>query len=133
MRAGLAPALVALAALATPAAAQDLAEGRQLYLDACAACHGPDGQGDGPMRQILTLPVPDLTALAARNGGRFPWLTTLSRIDGRSGLSGHGDPMPVFGTLLRGPAVVVDGPDGTPVIAPAAVVALLAWLEMVQR
>ena len=46
---------IALAALlASPAQAQEVPEGRQLYLDACATCHGAEGAGDGPMRQILT-------------------------------------------------------------------------------
>ena len=125
---------LALAALlATPAPAEEVPKGRQLYLDACATCHGIEGAGDGPMRQILTIAVPDLTGLAARNGGSFPWLTVVHMVDGRTGLHGHGGAMPVFGALLRGDTVAVDGPDGTPVMASARVFALVDYLASLQR
>lgn len=125
---------LALAALvAAPAVAQEVAEGRQLYLDACATCHGAEAAGDGPMRQILTLPVPDLTGLAVRNGGEFPWLTVVHMVDGRTGLHGHGGAMPVFGALLRGDTVAADGPDGAPVLASARVFALVDYLATIQR
>ena len=115
----------------TPALAED--DGRQLYLDACATCHGVSAEGDGPMTRILTLPVPDLTGLSDRNGGSFPWLTTVHMIDGRTGLHGHGGAMPVFGALMRGDTVAADGPDGNPVMVSARVLALVTYLETIQR
>ena len=125
--------LALAAVLAAPALAEEVPEGRQLYLDACATCHGAEGAGDGPMRQILTIPVPDLTGLAAREGGVFPWLTIVHMVDGRTGLHGHGGAMPVFGALLRGDTVAADGPDGTPVMASARVFALVDYLATIQR
>ena len=127
------PGLALAALVAAPAVAQEATEGRQLYLDACATCHGAEAAGDGPMRQILTLPVPDLTGLAARNGGEFPWLTIVHMIDGRTGLHGHGGAMPVFGALMRGDTVAADGPDGAPVLASARVFALVDYLATIQR
>jgi len=127
------PAALCAALTTVPATAGEHAEGRQLYLDACATCHGAEAAGDGPMTQILTLPVPDLTGLADRNGGVFPWLTTVHMIDGRTGLHGHGGAMPIFGALMRGDTVAVDAPDGTPVMVSGRVLALVDYLAAIQR
>ena len=43
-----------------------------LYATYCVRCHGKDGKGEGPMAPTLNVKVPDLTSLAARNGGVFP-------------------------------------------------------------
>lgn len=122
--------------LALPAAAQqtvpDLALGEATYRQACAGCHGEAAKGDGPMTEVLTVPVPDLTGLAARNGGAFPWLRTVHMVDGTTGLRAHGGPMPVFGTIYEGDTAVADAPDGTPVIMSARVFALVAYLESLQ-
>lgn len=122
---------------AAPAAAQDpasaLALGEQTYLSACAGCHGEAAQGDGPMTEILTVPVPDLTGLAAANGGSFPWLRVVHTIDGRSGLRGHGGPMPIFGILFADDPGVADGPDGNPVFVSARVLAVVEYLQSLQR
>ena len=42
-----------------------LVRGREIYLERCVACHGPGGQGDGPLAKSLT-PVP-------RNLASDPW------------------------------------------------------------
>jgi mono/diheme cytochrome c family protein len=127
----------AIAAVATASGAlaqdpTDLALGEKTYFEACAGCHGDEALGDGPMTEILTVAVPDLTGLAARNGGEFPWLRVIHTIDGRSGLRGHGGPMPIFGMLFSGDTAVADAPDGTPVIASARVLALVKYLESLQ-
>lgn len=127
--AGMAVALLAGAGLAH---AGDLPDGHQVYIDACAACHGDAAQGDGPMAPMLTLPVPDLTRIAARNGGTFPWLRIVHTVDGRTGLAAHGGPMPIFGALMRGDSAAADAPDGTPVITSARVLAVVDWLQSIQ-
>jgi len=45
-------------AQATP---ETLAQGEQLYKDNCMSCHGPGGQGDGPIVSALETAVPDFT------------------------------------------------------------------------
>ncbi|GGH51957.1 c-type cytochrome [Frigidibacter albus] len=125
-------ACLALSLAPPPAAADPVAEGRAVWVDACASCHGPAARGDGPMAGILVLPVPDLTGLAAANDGTFPWLRVVHLVDGRSGLRGHGGPMPIFGALMRGDAVAAEAPDGTPLITSARVLAVVAWLDSVQ-
>jgi mono/diheme cytochrome c family protein len=122
---------------AAPAMAQEpgsaLALGEETYQSSCAGCHGEGADGNGPMTEILTVPVPDLTGLSARNGGTFPWLRVVHTIDGRSGLRGHGGPMPIFGLLFQDDPAVADGPDGNPVFVSARVLAVVEYLESIQR
>ena len=51
----------------------DSFRGPELYMAYCASCHGKDAKGDGPMAKLLKTPPPDLTAIAVRNGGMFPF------------------------------------------------------------
>lgn len=62
--AALLPFLLASAACVPGGApAGDLAAGRQLYLSrGCAACHGPEGAGDGPASRATRRPPRDLRA-----------------------------------------------------------------------
>jgi len=90
---------VAVAATAQLAAAPVIADGRQAYLESCAACHGLYGGGDGPALAALAVPVPDLRRLAAGEGGRFPAEHVMQVIDGREMVAAHGDrTMPVWGS-----------------------------------
>jgi len=47
--------------------------GKQTYMLYCAACHGADARGDGPAATVLRTSPPDLTTLAKRHGGKFPY------------------------------------------------------------
>ncbi|MFQ3197680.1 MAG: mono/diheme cytochrome c family protein [Paraglaciecola sp.] len=49
-----------------------LEDGKDLYLALCSACHGKSGKGDGPAAPAMKKMVPNLTNLAAKNGGEFP-------------------------------------------------------------
>ncbi|WGW02702.1 c-type cytochrome [Tropicibacter oceani] len=80
--------------------AQDPAHGETYYSQYCATCHGQSGKGDGPLTQMMTSVVPDLTQLSANNDGAFPMLEVIHIIDGRTGLRSHGGPMPVYGALF---------------------------------
>jgi len=72
--------------------------GEELFLRYCAACHGTDARGTGPMAPILNRLVPDLTRLAVQAGGEFPAGIIRSTIDGRSMVISHGTrQMPVWG------------------------------------
>lgn len=78
-------------------------EGAARFRNDCAACHGAEGRGDGPMTPVLSRPPPDLTGLAIRNGGDFPADYVARVIDGRGfELLAHGSlDMPVWGNLYR--------------------------------
>jgi mono/diheme cytochrome c family protein len=124
---------VAMVLLAGPAAAQDAGAGAQIYLRACAACHGLDARGEGEMAAILTIAPPDLTALAALNGGVFPVARAAARIDGRDPLLAHGGEMPVFGDWLGGEETMIRSEAGQPVLVGRALADLLAFLAAIQE
>ena len=88
--------------LAAPAlAADDL--GARLYFNHCAACHGEDGEGTGPVAASMRVTVPNLRTLAQRNGGTFPADAVTAYVDGREITAAHGDrQMPIWGDVFRG-------------------------------
>ncbi len=102
--------------LASAAAAADpmaVEQGKSLYLKYCSACHGESAKGDGVVSGLMQPKPPDLTTIAARNGGRFPFYETMLKISGQrataedqdTSLPGmpqaHGDPaMPVWGEIF---------------------------------
>ena len=88
--------------LATPALAAD-DTGARLYFNHCAACHGDDGEGTGPVAASMNVTVPNLRSLAQRNGGVFPGDSVTAYIDGRNSKAAHGDrQMPIWGDVFRG-------------------------------
>lgn len=78
--------------------AEDLDEGKAQYLSSCAACHGNDGKGNGPLSSKLKTKPADLTAFAKKNKGVFPLSAVYEAIDGRDGIGSHGGrEMPIWG------------------------------------
>ncbi|HUG14461.1 MAG TPA: copper resistance protein CopC [Thermomicrobiales bacterium] len=51
----------ALATNPIPRTAQSVALGHELYLARCSSCHGPDGEGDGPLAPTLERPPANFT------------------------------------------------------------------------
>lgn len=81
------------------ASAQNIDVGRTEYQSSCAACHGIDGKGNGPVSKELKTPPADLTVLAKNNNGVFPYDMVYQVIDGRnSTIVSHGTgEMPIWG------------------------------------
>lgn len=77
--------------------------GRDSFDRYCASCHGSAGTGDGPVARALQTRPADLTQLAQRNGGTFPYAEVRGFIEGSArALSAHGtSEMPVWGTTFR--------------------------------
>lgn len=80
--------------------------GKEMFNTYCGTCHGEDGRGFGPAAPALTMNVPDLTLLSARNGGNYPKyrvLTALSRQSEFHGQSASDMPdwYPAFASLDR--------------------------------
>jgi mono/diheme cytochrome c family protein len=83
-----------------PASATSAASGKEMYVAYCASCHGLDGKGQGPAAVALNRRPVDLTALAQKNGGKFPALLVISAIqEGNQNAHGSKD-MPVWGPIL---------------------------------
>lgn len=78
--------------------------GRDLFEFYCATCHGRDAKGTGPAAGALRVPPPDLTTLAARNGGVFPSARVEALVTGDQDMpAAHGSrEMPVWGPIFRG-------------------------------
>ena len=75
--------------------------GLDLYVNYCAACHGANGEGDGPVASAMQVPAPNLRLLSQRNNGTFPARAITEYIDGRTVVSSHGDrSMPVWGNVF---------------------------------
>lgn len=80
----------------------DSIQGPALYATYCAVCHGTEGKGNGPMAKALRVAPPDLTRLAARNGGKFPVSRVQKIIASKEPVpAGHGTrEMPVWGPIF---------------------------------
>jgi mono/diheme cytochrome c family protein len=74
-------------------------QGPALYKAYCAACHGPQAKGDGPMAAKFKVRPADLTRISARNQGTFSLMRIEGIISGEEELRGHG-PMPVWGPVF---------------------------------
>jgi mono/diheme cytochrome c family protein len=96
----LAPASLRAADPAPDAAAA--AKGRLTYVRYCVSCHGPQAKGDGPLARDLRVPVPDLTTLAQRSGGKFPQDRVAQVIQAGDTVRGHGtSDMPAWGDAFK--------------------------------
>ena len=83
---------------AASAGADDVAQGRQMYLEYCSSCHGLTGEGDGPVAPALTTPPANLRRLSERFGNPLPEDQVARFIDGRVEIKAHGPrDMPVWG------------------------------------
>jgi mono/diheme cytochrome c family protein len=98
--AGLLAVGVPIHAQARPDAAA-AAKGKVIYARYCASCHGKEARGDGALASDLRVAPPDLTTLAAKNGGKFPFDAVAQAVDGRKTTRGHGaSDMPVWGEIF---------------------------------
>lgn len=130
-------AVLGLVLMAAPAAAEEDIIGSAEFLNSCAPCHGAGGRGDGPVAEHLNVKPGDLTKLAEKNDGQFPFLKAFHIIDGRTMLSGHGTrTMPIWGQRYR----IEAGGDEQPInrmatetMIRARVLELVNYLEAIQQ
>jgi mono/diheme cytochrome c family protein len=109
--------------------------GKREYTQNCASCHGAGGKGDGAMRGYLTKSPTDLTTLAKRNNGVFPYQRVYEVIDGRQVVEPHGGrDMPVWGAdyIARSAQDWQDWPYDPESYARARIVALTDYLNRIQ-
>jgi mono/diheme cytochrome c family protein len=106
--------------------------GKDSYDQYCATCHGESAMGDGPLGELMTVAIPDLTTLAQRNDGAFPMLKIIHTIDGRVGLRGHGGPMPVYGAIFKDAAGDA-GEYGAEIATRGQVLSIAYYLESLQQ
>lgn len=79
-------------------------DGAGIFRNYCAACHGLDGRGNGPVSKVLKQGVPDLTRLSQRNDGAFPAIHVRNTIMFGTDdlLPAHGSKeMPIWGPIFH--------------------------------
>ncbi len=125
--------------------AQDFDPGRNEYESSCATCHGTDAKGNGPIIPLLKVMPPDLTVLAKKNNGIFPFRTVYQVIDGRQPIKtgtkpikAHGPPdMPIWGNRYTQSQTgqVIQGPlDFTAeVLVRNRILAIIDYLNRIQE
>jgi mono/diheme cytochrome c family protein len=90
-------AFAAASSAQTPASA----EGKNMYRQYCATCHGLDGKGHGPTADSLKKPPADLTVIQEK-GKKFPGERVVHMIEGTGEGGPHGSrEMPVWGQVFR--------------------------------
>ena len=106
-------AVALLVAVVTSAAAQTgnrqqpvirAVDGASIFRNYCAACHGLDGRGNGPVSKALKREIPDLTRLSQRNDGAFPAIHVRNTImfGADDLLPAHGSKeMPIWGPIFH--------------------------------
>jgi len=104
------------------------ADGAALFQSYCAACHGSNARGDGPMNATLRRPPSDLTKFAMRNGGVFPSERLARIIDGRDAPSHVDGGMPVWGRTFQRAAK-----DDSDAKTKARIDALVRFLQSIQE
>jgi mono/diheme cytochrome c family protein len=127
-------ALLLLALISRPAAAASEARskildgGKQEYTEFCVSCHGADGKGGGPLAAKLVKPPKDLTAIAASNGGVFPFWIVFDMVAGETPVAGHDThQMPEYYATMK----AQDFKPGYPP-APLRLLSLVHYLESIQ-
>jgi mono/diheme cytochrome c family protein len=77
-------------------------KGPDLFRAHCAACHGSNAKGDGPLASALKVKPADLTVLAKNNAGQFPSARVRKTITGEDVLASHGTrEMPIWGPIFH--------------------------------
>ena len=84
--------------LSAAAWAQDFDLGKFEFQSSCASCHGSDGKGKGPLSVQLKVAPTDLTVLAKKSNGAFPFNAVYETVEGIKVVIAHGTrDMPIWG------------------------------------
>ena len=76
-------------------------DGKQMYTNYCAPCHGENGKGSGPAAPALKSQPTNLTLLSKNNNGKFPDAHVVTVLQFGVNEPAHGSAnMPVWGPIL---------------------------------
>jgi mono/diheme cytochrome c family protein len=115
--------------------AQSIEFGQMLFEQNCAACHGAEGAGDGPVAVYIEPKPADLRKLSASNGGTYPFGRVWDSIS-KGSLSAHGTSMmPVWGDLFMEEALPKEVHPGVSAkaIVEARMMALTYYIQTIQE
>ena len=75
--------------------------GKLMYGNYCAPCHGASAKGDGPVASSLKVPPTDLTVLSKNNNGKYPGSHIASILESGPPIAAHGSAeMPIWGSVF---------------------------------
>jgi mono/diheme cytochrome c family protein len=101
-------------------------DGKSLFLEYCAVCHGKDGKGAGPAADALKQRPTDLTVISKANKGKFPDTKVLAILKGDQPVTAHGNhDMPTWGKTFSDMSVNLNVGQGR-------MNALVTYLEEIQ-
>jgi mono/diheme cytochrome c family protein len=107
--------------------------GKHLFMKYCATCHGREAKGDGPLAPTLKTRPADLTGLAKRHGGKFPYLEVLDIIDGGMPYPAHGNSdMPAWGQTFQSDEPGASGMAMDQAVARGRLMLLTDYLRAIQ-
>ena len=105
-------AMAIILALPSASVAQEIGEAS--FMANCAACHGANGTGNGPILDLLKSAPSDLTGLSERNGGQFPFKRVYEVIADADQNRGHRtSEMPIWGNRFNADIIAQEGEFGT--------------------
>ena len=108
-----------------PAATASL-DGKGLFLEYCAVCHGKDAKGAGPAADALKQHPSDLTQISRKNNGKFPDTRIFAILKGEQPVTAHGNAdMPTWGKTFSDMNV-------NPNVGQGRMHALVMYLEEIQ-
>lgn len=108
-----------------PAKPTTAVDGKTLYHDYCAVCHGVDGKGAGPAAAALKPTPTDLTQVARRNNGRFDDERMVRILSGQETITAHGNEDMPWGTIFH-------NMNSNPGMAQTRIHALVQYLDGMQ-
>lgn len=84
-----------------PAARNIPSSGKHTYEQYGASCHGADARGEGPAAFVLKTTTPDLTTLAKRHSGKFPYAYVVDVLRFGTRIFAHvSSDMPIWGPIF---------------------------------
>ena len=116
--------LLALSAMTTAVLSADpppAYEGRRLYVSYCQLCHGPDGEGDGPLAKVMKISPANLTTTVRSRSDTI--LTKIITGEGRQTITGR-DRHNLLSEAM---------PEWKDVFSESEVRALIAYLRFLSR
>ncbi len=113
-----------------PVSKAPLNNGKQMFVNYCAPCHGVEGKGNGPAAAALKKQPTDLALLSRNNGGKFPSTHIVSVLEFGAPNPSHGRPeMPVWGPTLGS----VDSPPSEANVRALRISNLSRYLQTLQE